>query len=246
MSLSRIAILSDIHGNRWALEAVLEDIESRSVDMILDLGDKVYGPLDPAGTASILMDKAIPGVAGNQDRVILKPDPGERPATLDFVQKELTDEQLSWLGEFQTTMQIDSFFLCHGTPDHDETYLLQKVEGQGAVLRTCLDIHDTLSNVKSPIILCGHDHVPRTMSLPIGQLIVNPGSVGLPAYIDEYPSEHAMETGTSHARYAIMSQTKNGWLVEDIAVPYDWQTAVKAALKNGRPDWAVWLETGRA
>ena len=48
--MNRIAVLSDIHGNRWALEAVLEDIERNPVDAVLNLGDVLYGPLDPGGT----------------------------------------------------------------------------------------------------------------------------------------------------------------------------------------------------
>lgn len=55
-----------------------------------------------------------------------------------------------------------------------------------------------------------------------------------------------METGTPHARYSIIYREENGWWIENIAVPYDWQTAADMALKNGRSDWAHWLTTGRA
>jgi hypothetical protein len=55
-----------------------------------------------------------------------------------------------------------------------------------------------------------------------------------------------METGTPHARYSIVSRNEEGWRVENIAVPYDWEAAAAAAVENGRPDWAEWLRTGRA
>ena len=57
---------------------------------------------------------------------------------------------------------------------------------------------------------------------------------------------HGMESGTPHARYSIVSKSKAGWWIENIAVPYDWETAANTAQKNGRPDWAGWLRMGRA
>jgi len=64
--VGRIAVISDIHGNRWALEAVLEDIDREGTDKIVNLGDAVYGPLDPAGTADIIINRGIPTVRGTR------------------------------------------------------------------------------------------------------------------------------------------------------------------------------------
>ena len=50
-----LAVIADIHGNRWALEAVLQDIERRGIQQIVNLGDNLTGPLDPAGTADLLI-----------------------------------------------------------------------------------------------------------------------------------------------------------------------------------------------
>ncbi|OGC07693.1 hypothetical protein A2V82_11055 [candidate division KSB1 bacterium RBG_16_48_16] len=79
-----------------------------------------------------------------------------------------------------------------------------------------------------------------------GRLAVNPGSVGLPAYSDDRPEPHKMESGSPHARYAVLSHTATGWMVEQLAIPYDWKKASEKARQNGRDDWAVWLESGRA
>ena len=49
-----LAVIADIHGNRWALEAVLQDIDRRGIQQIVNLGDHLTGPLDPAGTAEFL------------------------------------------------------------------------------------------------------------------------------------------------------------------------------------------------
>lgn len=55
-----------------------------------------------------------------------------------------------------------------------------------------------------------------------------------------------METFTPHARYSIIHKKATSLQVDNIAVPYDWQWAVDLAIKNGRLDWAEWLQTGRA
>jgi hypothetical protein len=82
--------------------------------------------------------------------------------------------------------------------------------------------------------------------LPSGQMVVNPGSVGLQAFTDDYPVAHAIEAGSPHARYAILSRQRSIWQVEHVAVVYDWKHAAEVAARNGRLDWAQWLKTGRA
>ena len=97
------------------------------------------------------------------------------------------------------------------------------------------------------VILCAHSHVPRVVRAA-DRLIVNPGSVGLPAYTDDAPFPHAMESGSPHARYARLSResSDDAWRVEHVAVPYDWHAASAAARRHQRPDWAEWLLSGRA
>ncbi len=75
-------------------------------------------------------------------------------------------------------------------------------------------------------------------------MVVNPGSVGLPAYIDDIPHPHTMQAGSPHARYSVLSATEKGWQVKNVALDYDWRPAVAAARCNGRQDWAHWLRTG--
>ena len=243
-----LAVISDIHGNRWALEAVLEDIRRRRIQDLVNLGDTVYGPLDPQGTAEILLDLDVPTVRGNQDRILLEPaDQAAIVPTLAYVLDSLSEAHLEWLRSLGTTAVVEGkTLLCHASPDCDSEYLLWQLDQGGASLRRASDVVATLGSIGNPVVLCGHDHVPRTMLLPNGTLVVNPGSVGLPAYVDDEPFPHVMETGTPHARYAVMSEVSGGWRVEDVAVPYDWQTAAAVALRNGRPDWAEWLQTGQA
>ncbi len=78
-----------------------------------------------------------------------------------------------------------------------------------------------------------------------GRFIVNPGSVGLQAYQRLHPTVHAIETGSPHARYAIVTQQADGWTAEFRAVEYAWDEAAALAEQRGRADWAVALRTGR-
>ena len=75
--------------------------------------------------------------------------------------------------------------------------------------------------------------------------MLNPGSVGLPAYTDDAPNFYEMDSGSPHAKYALLTNNENVWSVEQIEVGYDWEAAANKAEKNGRNDWTGWLRTGK-
>jgi hypothetical protein len=93
-------------------------------------------------------------------------------------------------------------------------------------------------------VLCGHSRVPRAISIGSGVQIVNPGSVGLPAYDEVHPVPHYMETGSPHARYALPDREASGWRITFVAIEYDWRAASDEARLANRPDWAHALATG--
>jgi predicted phosphodiesterase len=244
---TKIAVISDVHGNIWALKAVLNDIKNREIEKTVNLGDCLYGPLDPAGTADILMNLNMPTVSGNEDRIIYDKANQQSSPTLDFVRKSLESAQKKWLEELPfSTRVFDDYFLFHGTPESDMEYLLLDVEKDRISLRSTDGVASKLRSVESKVILCGHDHTPNTALLPDGSLIINPGSVGLQAYTDDSPYPHVIETGSPHARYSVISECGDGYLVENIAVPYEWEAASETARRNSRDDWAEWLKTGKA
>ena len=136
-------------------------------------------------------------------------------------------------------------FLCHGTPGSDVTYWLEQVSADGAVgLRPLDGIAAEANGVTASLILCGHTHLPRMIALPGGQVIVNPGSVGCPAYTDDQPVPHLMQSGTPCASYALIDRTQLGWSVSFRLVPYDTSRMVGLARQAGREDWAKAIETG--
>lgn len=244
----RIAILSDIHGNVHAMQAVLHDLQQRAIQTILNLGDTLYGPIAPRATYDLLMQLDIISIRGNQDRQIYEAAPAEKAAnpTMAFVHDDLGEAPLAWMQSLPFDLYLtDDIYLCHGSPSDDGIYLLEDVATGFPRMRDEATMLPMLNGITASLILCGHTHIPRVVQLASGQLIVNPGSVGLPAYTDDMPVPHAMETYSPHASYAIVEQTEHGWQVELVRVTYDVQKAVRDAKAHGREDWAYSLGTGR-
>jgi predicted phosphodiesterase len=248
---NRFAVLSDIHGNLLALEAVLADICSRAVTHTVNLGDHLQGPLDPVGTAERLMPLGYPSIRGNCDRHLFEEGTIAPPgSTLAANRQALSTQHKHWLASVPQTLTLGDVrgdvLLCHGTPWADDVYLLEEVTPEGARMKGTDEIAPVLDGIAASLVLCGHSHQPRTIQMPNSKLVVNPGSVGLPAYTEESPHPHRMEAGSPHARYAIVVRAGDSWQVEHCAVVYDWESAAQLAEHNGRPDWATWLRTGRA
>lgn len=239
----RLAVLSDIHGNLPALEAVLADLAQRGVREIVNLGDSLAGPLWPAETAALLMGLDVTCVMGNQDRRLLCP-PGERNPSEASAAAALSDAQRDWVASRPTLLLLDgTVLLVHGTPTSDTTYLTETVPPAGARPATPAEVAARLGDMPATTVLCGHSHLPRRVDLDDGRLVYNPGSVGLQAYADDRPHPHRMETGSPHARYGLVDTAAG--TAETIEVAYDWEAAAAKAEAAGRPDWAGPLRTGR-
>lgn len=243
----KIAVLSDIHGNSLALKEVLRDIKNRDITNIVNLGDSLYGPLDPAETAELLIEMNITSVSGNEDRILIEEtNAGHNSPSLQFTKNLLAESHKEWLLSLPLTkVFLDEILLFHGTPSNDHEYLLHKICNGRLTLCDEEEIIKKLKCVEQKIILCGHDHTPNLITLSDGRLILNPGSVGCPAYFDDSAPVHAVETGSPFARYSIISKINSDLFVENIALPYDWNSAAELALQNGRVDWVSWLKYGR-
>jgi putative phosphoesterase len=243
--MRKIAIVSDIHGNILALEKVVADIETRQVDCVFNLGDHISGPLYPKETLQFLMKQDWVHILGNHDRQLISQNPQQHGLSDSYAFSFLNDSDLDWLRTLPASTMVDKqFFLFHGTPSSDTTYLLETVQHGRARLVTQAEIAQRLDGAMSQIMLCGHTHIPRVVGMAQDMLVVNPGSVGLPAYDDVTPEYHVMETGSQHARYAILEYKNCTWQAELITVSYDAQQAAQQARKNGRPDWEYALQTG--
>lgn len=237
----QFAVIADVHGNTWALDAVLADIDARGIERIVALGDHAYGPLDAAGAAERLMTRGVAAVRGNEDRL---PVEGLEP------------HQRAWLDSLPATLEPWGGTLAfHGTPASDHAYFLWRVEDGALRPANEVEIGKSVQAIAADriccggeppdVLLCAHDHTPRVVRVD-ESVVVDPGSVGLPAYEDDDPVPHVMRTGSPHARYAVVGRGVKRLVVDLIEVEYDWEAAARRASANGRDDWARWLATGEA
>lgn len=240
--MSRIAILTDIHGNLPALEAVIADAETQGCTGFANLGDSLSGPLWPAETADLLMDLDWPTIAGNHERQLLTIDRARMGASDAFARDALNDRHLQWLASLPLTLHLSSdVLLCHGTPTDDLEHFLYTVDSGAAREATDAEMVERAGDRGEPLILCGHTHLPRIVTLKDGRTIANPGSVGLQAYDDDHPAPYRVEVGDPCARYAIV----DGLAVTLRAIGYDHAAAARRADANGSAGWAAALRTGR-
>ena len=240
----KMAVISDVHGNIDALDAVLTDAFSEGVELIVNLGDICSGPLFPSETADRLMALNLPTICGNHERQLLTYDFGSMGLSDQYAATTLRADQKEWLKGLPKTLQLDDVLFVHGTPDSDVGYFLDTVSENGLRPATDDEIKLRAAGSDFKLILCGHTHIPRAVRIE-HRLFVNPGSVGLQAYQDDRPFPHAVENTSPHARYAIVSKTDAEWSCDLRQVAYDWEKAARVAEARGREDWARALRTGR-
>jgi len=231
----KLAVISDIHGNCLALEAVLADIRLQGADMVVNLGDLVAGPLEPARTADLLMEGDFPTIKGNHERWVMEARAEARGAIDTFATSRIDDKHLSWIESLPPTLVLeDQVFLCHGTPKDDTAPWLDNWwSGRDTTLPDHDEVAAQAEGLNFPVMLCGHTHLARAVRLKDGRLIVNPGAVGL-----------QIVHGSPDARYAILENLYDEWRVSLRSVPYDHQGAARQARDNGFDAWSDALLTG--
>jgi predicted phosphodiesterase len=242
-----LAVIADIHGNLPALEAVLADIEPRGVKRIVNLGDCASGPLWPRETCELLMARGYPTVRGNHDRWVATFAPADLGPSDRYTRNEINEAQRRWLEELPATLRLDGNILAvHGRADDDNSYLLEDIERGRLVRADAAAIAQRLGRTDAALVLCGHSHQQHMVRLPDGPVVLNPGSVGLPAYQDPSGIAHVSEVGSPHARYALIGNDGGAMAIELVALDYDHASAAKRAAANGNRVWAHALQTGFA
>lgn len=256
----KLAVISDIHGNLPALQAVLDDCGREGVDAVVNLGDILSGPLLPAETADFLMARDFVTIAGNHERQVLQlRDRGGAPDPLTsdgYTVGQLQERHFEWLRRLPATHWLaPDVLLVHGTPGSDVVYWLETVTpdfghhgSRGMRAATAGEVAQRMAGApdcsRATLVLCGHSHVPRVVQSG-RTLVVNPGSVGLQAYEDDHGPRHRAENGSPHARYALVERRGGGWTTRLCSVAYDTAPMERLARERGRPEWAHALATGR-
>ena len=244
----RLAVIADIHGNSAALDAVLSDIARIGADAILNLGDCISGPLDPVGTADRLMDLSLTTVSGNHDRWLYDRPAAEQPLWEQWTLPLLDQRHLDWVQSFPATAVVEDVLMSHGTPDSDTQDWLHLRGAHNRMRMASLEeIQPHAEGHDYPVILSGHTHFPRIVRLPDGRLLMNPGAVGCPAYLDDRTDPPFLaETGAPDARYGTLDRVNGVWRAALHAVPYDPTDMMARARAIGADSWARAVGSGWA
>jgi putative phosphoesterase len=227
----RIAIVSDIHGNRTAFEAVLADLRQTSPDLILHGGDLPHGGSSPAEIVDRIRDLGWQGVLGNTDEMLFKPESltefaNQSPhlkalfATIAEMAaatcEALGEERIAWLSRLPRVQIIGALALVHASPD--TTWRAPTHTAADAELEL------VYSQLSQPVAIYGHTHHSYIRSVS-GMTVVNTGSVGL-SY-----------DGDRRAAYLLLDDAKPSIR----RVEYDVEKEIQAVLACGLPhaDWVA-------
>lgn len=241
----RVAVISDVHGNALALEAVLADIARHDVEKILNLGDHFAGPIEPKRTAELLAGLDMVAITGNTDRYLLAGNHDDLDETDRWIVDQVRGEPMDWLGTLPATAVYgDAIFLSHGSPGSDETYWLDRRAGKDRMrVATPDEVEAELPADRLPVYCCGHTHVARVVTLSDGTVVFNPGSVGRPSFTMGDPESAGRLSAA--AAYAIVERSAGRWHVNMRQVAYDNMAASAMARAHGSDEWARDLEFGR-
>ena len=185
----RIAVISDIHGNLRALEAVLARIRALGdIDRLVVAGDLLSGSSRAVrDTPDVLMSLQAAVIRGNHERQLLACAEAPGGESDQYAFEHTTAAQRAWLGTLPATLELAADVLvCHGTPETDLVYLCEELDGGPVMLASDSVIAGRLGGARQALVLSGHSHHPRTVRLSTGQLVVNAGSVGLQAFTAEH------------------------------------------------------------
>lgn len=238
----RLLLLSDIHANNVALQAVLADAEKRKYDQVMHLGDAVgYGP-HPREVLETLRDIDAVCIMGNHDQMMLELDSGQREykesvvaAALKWQMGRLTERDLKWMRTWRDGIDDPDVGARyrHGTPTSLDDYMDSVTAAREA-----------FQQWQGRIGFVGHTHTPAvyaTLNAPVGEwikeqklsdsgtymippaarVILNPGSVGQP------------RDGNPDASYSIFDTTRHSF--EIFRVPYNIQRTQDAIMEAGLP-----------
>ncbi|MCR1847971.1 metallophosphatase family protein [Paeniclostridium sordellii] len=221
----RIATISDIHSNLYALNEVLADIEKRNVDMVVCTGDLVGYATRPNEVIETLRKNKVLTIMGNYDEAIGNfkiicgcdyPDPKDAEKaslSMKFTSEETTDENKAYLRNLPKEAVISfnnkTIRFVHGSTRLINEYLKENSK----------EADEVMNNIDEDILVCGHTHIPYVKSYG-EKLLVNAGSVG------------KSKTGSLNANYVIIDIIDSIVEVEIIEVFYDFEKVAKEIEEN--------------
>lgn len=233
----RIAVVSDIHGNLAALEAVLADLKLTSPDLIFHGGDLAHGGSRPAEVVDRIMELRWPGVCGNTDEMLWAPEQlkefAEKSPTFQWVFSAIQDivpavcarlgeDRMRWMKTLPYAQRLEGMAVVHASPSDVWRAPLPDASDE--------ELREVFGGLEVPIVVYGHIHRPFVREMA-AMTVANTGSVSL-SY-----------DGDPRASYLIMDQTRVSadepkvWIRR---VEYDLEREAQELLRSGLPH-AEWL-----
>ncbi len=233
----QLAVISDIHGNYFALKSVLEDIQQQGIEQIVCLGDAIQGGAQPAETIRCLRERGLPIVMGNADDWLLSgidTSPNEQTteqqrAVREWSLAQLSSDDIAYIRQFQPTIEIalegGKKLLCfHGSPHSYDDILLPDTPDE--------TFRRLLSGFDVTLLTGGHTHTQQLRRLSSNSWYFNPGSISL-AYNWERSKEGQKVDPWSD--YAIVTSDGPRFGITFRHVPFDTVELARIMRKSGRP-----------
>jgi putative phosphoesterase len=220
----KIAVISDIHSNPFALEAVLKDIEKQDIDQVICTGDLIgYMPM-PNEVVEMIKSRNIQCIKGNHDLKVLNEEKlddhdfeslevqvVQQSASKVYTRYILKEENYTYLNNLPESIRVKAFeydiLFVHGSPRKIDEYMYEDGDN-------LLDIEDT---IQADVVVSGHTHIPYCKKVN-DTYFINAGSVGKPKH------------GNSNACYIILD-IRNEFNFEIHQVVYDFNK-IKSAILN--------------
>jgi putative phosphoesterase len=198
----RLAVVSDIHGNLAALEAVIEDIARRAVDRVVHGGDLVLMGPRPGEVIDRIRELGWPGVVGNTDELLWRPEEHARQrdrapqlqtllrwlfhAYAPYTLEQIGEERLAWLHDLPAELRINGIAIVHASPgDLWRAPMPDASDG---------DLDATYRPLDTGTVAYGHIHRPFIRAIG-GLVVANAGSAGMPWDDDTRASYLLVEDG---------------------------------------------------
>jgi predicted phosphodiesterase len=235
--MTRVIVLSDVHGNAIALAAVRAAIRTEKPDLVAVAGDHVLNGPDPAGAVDLLREMEADGAAiisGNTDVAVadfdyaaamsVSPGMGDSVpdvfrAAAEWAHDELGDERIAWLRRLPSERRLRAddgtmILVCHASPGSQTAGFGQQLDPNVVIERA--------GRTDARIIACGHTHIPEVRDLG-WKMIVNDGSAG---YVFD---------GDPTASWARIDVTADGIAAEIRRTEYDALAVANAISARGLP-----------
>lgn len=236
----RVAILSDIHGNALALEAVLNDLAGEKIDSLVCLGDALQGGPQPAQAAARLRELGLPVVIGNADHYLLhgasdaEPETEYQAQTRAWSLEQLSAADRAYIETFQPTVTVPlgpagDLLAFHGSPSSYNDIIFPET--------TDADALALLGPSSAALLAGGHTHVQQLRRLG-DRRFINPGSIGL-AYDPRLQREIPLVD--PWAECVVVTATAAGQInIEYRRTPYDVARLLAIGKAAGIPLYETW------